>query len=232
MQPHPGRTLCGGEDSVKLSVKFGEPRLKVGFSSKPFGVKPGTPIIRGSGDLDPYTGEYTVTPSSEVQTLQTRGLRMTDDVTVNPIPDIRTSDDLTANGAIVTAPAGYYASDASKAIPDATLKSLGVACGVPTISVDGGGLITATATSSPNVNAQLTEDGGYVAPYTNVRLKAFGGLTATEQLSTQGAATITPSTSSQIAVAAGKYTTGDIIVNPIPSDYGRITWDGSVLTVS
>lgn len=39
------------------------------------------------------------------------------------------------------------------------------------------------------------------------------------QLSTQAATTITPTTSSQTAVSAGKYTTGAITVNPIPSQY-------------
>lgn len=34
----------------------------------------------------PYTGEYTVTPSAETQTLETNGLRMTDNITINPIP--------------------------------------------------------------------------------------------------------------------------------------------------
>ena len=39
------------------------------------------------------------------------------------------------------------------------------------------------------------------------------------QLSTQAATTITPTTSSQTAVSAGKFTTGAITVNPIPSQY-------------
>lgn len=37
-------------------------------------------------DVDDYTGEYEVTPSDEAQTLQTNGLRMLDNVTINPIP--------------------------------------------------------------------------------------------------------------------------------------------------
>lgn len=37
-------------------------------------------------DVDDYTGEYEVTPSDEAQTLQTNGLRMIDNVTINPIP--------------------------------------------------------------------------------------------------------------------------------------------------
>ena len=41
------------------------------------------------------------------------------------------------------------------------------------------------------------------------------------QLSTQGATTITPTTSEQVAVAKGKFTTGAVIVNPIPSTYAK-----------
>lgn len=29
-----------------------------------------------------------------------------------------------------------------------------------------------------------------------------------------------------------KYMTDDLVINPIPSNYGLVTWDGAVLTVS
>lgn len=63
----------------------------------------------------------------------------------------------------------------------------------PSISVSSGGLITATA-------AQV---GGIVAD---------GTMSATQQLTTQGAKTVTPSTSTQTAVASGRYTTGAVQV--------------------
>lgn len=37
-------------------------------------------------DVDEYTGTYEVTPSDETQTLQTSGLRMLGNVTINPVP--------------------------------------------------------------------------------------------------------------------------------------------------
>ena len=37
-------------------------------------------------DVDDYTDTYEVTPSDETQTLQTNGLRMLGNVTINPIP--------------------------------------------------------------------------------------------------------------------------------------------------
>lgn len=63
----------------------------------------------------------------------------------------------------------------------------------PTISVSAGGLITAT-----------TQQGkGYVPG---------GSKSAIQQLTTQGAKTVTPTTTEQIAVASGLYTTGDVKV--------------------
>lgn len=63
----------------------------------------------------------------------------------------------------------------------------------PSISVSSGGLITATA----------VQVGGIVAD---------GTKSATQQLTTQGAKTVTPSTSTQTAVASGRYTTGAVQV--------------------
>jgi hypothetical protein len=58
------------------------------------------------------------------------------------------------------------------------------------------------------VTASHTQSAGYVSA---------GTTTGTLQLTTQAAATITPSTSEQTAVAAGKYTTGVVKVAAMPS---------------
>lgn len=47
-----------------------------------------------------------------------------------------------------------------------------------------------------------------------------------------GPVVITPTQDTQVLDMAGKYTDSNITVNPIPSNYGLITWDGSILTVS
>ena len=44
--------------------------------------------------------------------------------------------------------------------------------------------------------------------------------------------TITPSAQTQTLPTENRQLTGNIIVNPIPSNYGLITWDGSTITVS
>ena len=63
----------------------------------------------------------------------------------------------------------------------------------PMIDVSAGGLITATT----------EQEKGYVPG---------GTKSATQQLTTQGAASITPGTTEQTAVASGRYTTGDVVV--------------------
>ena len=47
-----------------------------------------------------------------------------------------------------------------------------------------------------------------------------------------GPTEITPTQETQVLRTALKITMEDIIVNPIPSNYGLITWNGSTLTVS
>ena len=81
----------------------------------------------------------------------------------------------------------------------------------PTISVNSSGLITASA----------TQTAGYVAA---------GTKSGTKQLTTQAAKTVTPSTSSQTAVASGVYTTGAVTVAAIPSTYVKPTATKSATT--
>ena len=47
-----------------------------------------------------------------------------------------------------------------------------------------------------------------------------------------GAYEVTPTQETQVLDTALKAMSGDVIVKPIPSNYGLITWNGSVLTVS
>lgn len=122
----------------------------------------------------------------------------------------KTSSDLTASGATVTAPAGHYASAASKSVVTATQAT-------PSVSINNStGLVTATA----------TQTAGYVSA---------GSKSGTLQLTTQAATTITPTESEQTAVAANVYTTGIVKVGAISSTYvgsGITQNDSSDLTVS
>ena len=48
----------------------------------------------------------------------------------------------------------------------------------------------------------------------------------------QGAYEVTPTTQTQILPTENKTLSQNIIVKPIPNNYGLITWNGSTLTVS
>ena len=48
----------------------------------------------------------------------------------------------------------------------------------------------------------------------------------------EGPYSVTPSQQAQTLATEGYLMTGDVVVNPIPSNYGKITWNGAVLTVS
>lgn len=48
----------------------------------------------------------------------------------------------------------------------------------------------------------------------------------------QGSYNITPTGQTQILLTNDMRLGGNITINPIPSNYGLITWDGSAITVS
>ena len=48
----------------------------------------------------------------------------------------------------------------------------------------------------------------------------------------EGEYTVTPTQVRQVLSTDRKVMTGDITIEPIPSNYGLITWDGSSITVS
>lgn len=47
-----------------------------------------------------------------------------------------------------------------------------------------------------------------------------------------GSYSVTPTIETQILPTSGKLLARDVTVDPIPSNYGLITWSGSILTVS
>lgn len=149
---------------------------------------------------DPELEELTVSPTESQQT-KTPTKYGFSKVIVNAISNTfvgsgitrRTSTDMTASGASVTAPAGYYATAQSKSVASGS-----VTVSEPTVSTSG--LITAGATVSAGyVNGNPTNK--------------------TKQLTTQAAKTVTPTKAEQTAVASGVYTTGAVKVGAIPAEY-------------
>lgn len=71
---------------MRLKASFTPQTLTVSFNNTKANISTSSQITRSFVDRDPYTGSYEVTPSEETQTLETKNLRMTDNVTINPIP--------------------------------------------------------------------------------------------------------------------------------------------------
>lgn len=78
-----------------------------------------------------------------------------------------------------------------------------------------GNIVTGSmaSVSHPNPSISVSSSGLITASHTQSSGKVTGGTTsATQQLTTQAAKTVTPGTSSQTAVASGRYTTGAVTV--------------------
>lgn len=163
------------------------------------------------------TGTKTISISSNGTTTEDVTNYASAEITVNvPTGTARTSADLTASGATVTVPSGLYAEAASKSVASGSAATPATTITAnPSISVSASGLITATASASQSVTPSVSA--GYVSSGTAGTVSVSGS--NTQQLTTQAAATITPTTSSQTAVAAGRYTTGAVTVAAIPSEY-------------
>ena len=86
---------------MKLTAVFKPPiPVSVVIDSTNMSVTMGTPVVKEYVNTDPYTGAYEVTPTTETQTLATVGKRMTDNVTINPIPS--NYGRIEYNGAVLT----------------------------------------------------------------------------------------------------------------------------------
>ena len=109
------------------------------------------------------------------------------------------SSDLTVSGATVTVPAGYYASQASKAVASGSATAPATISGT-SASVSTG---TNTLTLSKTVSVTPTVSAGYVASGT----AGNSAVSLTASVTTKAAATITPGTSNQ-TIASGTYLTG------------------------
>lgn len=111
----------------------------------------------------------------------------------------KTSSDLSASGDTVTVPAGYYASNATKAV------SAGSATAPATISGTSASVSTGTntITLSKTISVTPTVTAGYVASGT----AGNSAVSLTASVTTLGATTYTPSTSNQ-SIASGTYLTG------------------------
>lgn len=111
----------------------------------------------------------------------------------------KSGSDLTASGATVTVPSGYYATQASKAVASGSATAPASISGTSATLSTG----TNTLTLSKTVSVTPTVSAGYVASGT----AGNSSVSLTASVTTKAAATYTPGTSDQ-TIASGTYLTG------------------------
>ena len=111
----------------------------------------------------------------------------------------KTGSDLSASGDTVTVPAGYYASQATKAVASGSATAPATITG-STATLSTG---TNTITLSKTISVTPTVSAGYVASGT----AGNSDVSLTASVTTKAAATFTPGTSDQ-TIASGTYLTG------------------------
>ena len=155
------------------------------------------PLSGGSGNAEFYdTSDATLDSGGKMlsgNTAYANGTKYTGSI------ETKTGSNITASGDTVTVPAGYYASQQTKAV------AAGSATAPATISGTSASLSTGTntLTLSKTVSVTPTVSAGYVGSGT----AGNSAVSLTASVTTKAAATITPGTSNQ-EIAAGTYLTG------------------------
>lgn len=97
-----------------------------------------------------------------------------------------------------------------------------------TVTAAVSGNITADAELTNNIVTATAEVSGNVTADARIITKLQHG----EYEDYTGSYQVTPSQQTQTLQTSGKVLIQNIVVNPIPSNYGLITWNGATLTVS
>ena len=80
--------------------------------------------------------------------------------------------------------------------------------------------------ASVSVPVSVTDDG------VNIAVSIGAAYTMVEGDPYSGPYTVTPGRNAQVLETRGKIMTENVTVEPIPQNYGLVTWNGSILTIS
>ena len=155
------------------------------------------PLSAGSGNAEFYdTSDATLDSGNKMlsgNTAYANGTKYTGSIAT------KSASDLTASGATVTVPAGYYASQATKNV------SSGSATAPATIS--GTSATVSTGTNTLTLSKTISVTPSVTAGYVSSGTAGNSSVSLTASVTTKAAATITPSTSNQ-TISSGTYLTG------------------------
>lgn len=172
--------------------------------------------------ISPYfetvTKTYTPTESAQTETVtfdssNYNGLQEVD-VTVNAISSSyvgsgitrRDSTDLSASGATVSVPSGYYQSNASKSVASGSA--------TPAASITGTAATVSTGTNTLTLSKTVSNTPQVSAGYVSSGTAGNSNVSLTANVTTKAATTYHPS-SSQQTIASGTYLTGAQTINAV-----------------
>ena len=159
----------------------------------------------------PTEGSYqskTISPTESSQTVSPdSGYDALSSVTVNAISSTyvgsgiarKSSSDLTASGATVTVPAGYYSSQATKSVSSGSATA--------PASISGSSATVSTGTNTLTLTKTVGVIPSVSAGYISAGTAGNSSVSLTASVTTKAAATITPGTTNQ-TIASGTYLTG------------------------
>lgn len=188
----------------------------------------GTITVSGSNTSQLATqGATTITPTESVQTAVTAGKYTTGAVSVGAIPSNyvgsgvpqNDSSDLTASGATVTAPSGYYANNATytvssgSVVPQATITATGstITSGMGTIT------LSKTVSNTPNVTTA-----GYISSGT----AGNSAVSLTANANIQHSAVMYPAQTDR-TIPANSWVTGNVVIKASTTATKTITANGT-----
>lgn len=150
--------------------------------------------------------EITDTTATAADVLSPKTIYTATNAKVTGTIPTKTGSDLTASGATVSVPAGYYASDTSKAVASGSASTPATSISVtPGFNIENStGIVTSYVSAGKNIAPSVTE--GYVTSGTSGLVSVSGS--STYQLSTKAAQTYHPSTEDQYT-GLFKFLTGE-----------------------
>ena len=166
----------------------------------------GSPTLQDKTHIEPTESSQTITADTGYDGLSSVQIDPIDSEYVGSDITRRSSSDLTASGATVTVPSGYYSAQASKAVSSGSATAPATISGTSATVSTGTNTLTLTKTVSvtPSVSA------GYISSGT----AGNASVSLTASVTTQAAQTIHPSASNQ-TIASGRYLTGTQTINAV-----------------